>query len=472
MASLTERESGIKGTGDVTASLTEGKIGKTLAIYTLPILFSNLLLQAFTIVEALLLGSQGAASLAAVGAVFSFISLVQSMPIAIAALFSVPVAVAVGQRDSARLHRATHTTFAFCFLLSASMAVILSLLATPLMKLISVPADVRADATLYFRLNNLAFIFYLTSAGGFSILHGCGESRRPFRILVISTVAGLGLSVLLIRVLQLGVLGAGLTIVLTQFISFILVVISLFATTKPWRLSWREMTLDRAVIGETMKIALPVGFQSILYCITTTVLQSEINATGSSIAIAGYTIYSRLSGIVSRGLAAFATANQNMVGQNLGAGKYDRIRKSTGLALLYNVIFSLFTALPMTIFAAPLAGLFNSDPDVIAYASAVIYLAVPLTIAFGINEVFARMLATLGRPRFSLGVSIISLLGVRLTWIKVALPLLGTTATNVGWTFFLSYAALLICDLVYYLFFPWRPPEMQRQPRKRKTKST
>ena len=77
------------------ANLTEGKIGKTLAIYSLPILLSNLLLQTFVIVEALLLGSQGKASLAAVGAVSSLIALVQSLPISISALFAVP-AVAVG----------------------------------------------------------------------------------------------------------------------------------------------------------------------------------------------------------------------------------------------------------------------------------------------------------------------------------------------------------------------------------------
>ncbi|NLZ55926.1 MAG: MATE family efflux transporter [Clostridiaceae bacterium] len=453
------------------ANLTEGKIGKTLAIYSLPILLSNLLLQTFVIVEALLLGSQGKASLAAVGAVSSLIALVQSLPISISALFAVPVAVAVGRRDYARLHRATHTAFFFCFLLSVAMGIILSILSTLLMKLFSVPENVRADAALYFNLNNIAFVFYLTSAAGFSILQGCGESRRPFRILTISTVSGLGLSVLFIRILQLGVLGAGLTVILTQFISFFLVSISLFTSTEPWRLTWREMTLDRTVIGETMKIALPVGFQSILFCLSTAFLQSEINRTGSAAAIAGYTIYGRLSGFITRGMLAFATANQNVVGQNLGAGNYERIRKSTGFAHLYNIIFALLTALPITVFAAPLAGIFNPDPDVIVYASTIMCFAFPLTIGYGVNEVFARMLATLGRPRFALGVSIITLLGFRLAWIKIIMPIIGVTARNIGLLFGISYALLLICDLVYYLFFPWRPPGMERPPRKKKVEN-
>ncbi|NLZ56456.1 MAG: MATE family efflux transporter [Clostridiaceae bacterium] len=450
------------------ATLTEGKIGRTLIVYALPILFSNLLLQTSFLVEALLLGSQGKAALAAVGAVAPVNTLIQALPLATAAVFAVPVSVAVGQRDYARLHRATHTTFTFCFLFSAALAVLLSLIATPLMKLIAVPEDVLANATLYFRLNSLAFIFYLSSTGGFSILQGCGESRRPFRILTISTVAGLGLNVLFIRVLQLGVLGAGLTVVFTQFISFVLVSISLFTSTEPWRLSWREMTLDRAVIGETMKIALPVGIQSIIFCTTTTIIQAEINGTGSATAIAGYTIFIRLSGFLTMGMKAIAIANQNMVGQNLGAGKYDRIRKSTRFAQLYNLAFFIIVSVPMVVFATPLVGIFNSDPDVIAFACGIIYIAFPLTIAFGINDIFARMLATLGRPRFSLGVGIISVLGVRLIWIKIVMPIIGITSENIGWLFFLSYAAIMICDLVYYLFFPWRPPEMERPSRKKK----
>ncbi|NLZ56457.1 MAG: MATE family efflux transporter [Clostridiaceae bacterium] len=452
-------------------ALTEGKIGKTLVVYALPILFSNLLLQTSLLVEALLLGSQGKASLAAVGAVAPFISLIQALPLAAAAVFAVPISIAVGQRDFARLHRATHTTFTFCFILSVAMAVLLSLLSNPLMKLISVPEDVRADAALYFCLNSLAFIFYLTSTGGFSILQGCGDSKRPFRILIISTVSGLGLSFLFIRVLQLGVLGAGLAVIFTQFISCVLVYISLFTTTEPWRLTWREMTIDHKIVGETMRIALPVGIQTLIYFITTTIIQAEINGTGSAAAIAGYTIFIRLSGFLTMGMKAIGIANQNMVGQNLGAGKYDRIRQSSCFAQLYNLAFSIITTVPMVVFAAPLVGIFSSDPDVITYACGIAYIGLPLSIAFGINDIFARMLATLGRPRFSLGVGIIAILCVRLIWIKIVLPIIGISAENIGWLFFLSYTALVICDLIYYLFFHWRPPEMQRPSRKRKTKS-
>ena len=80
------------------------------------------------------------------------------------------------------------------------------------------------------------------------------------------------------------------------------------------------MTLDRKIIAETMKIALPVGIQILIFTVTTTIIQAEINGTGSAAAIAGYTIFIRLSGFLTMGMKAIGIANQNMVGQNLGAG--------------------------------------------------------------------------------------------------------------------------------------------------------
>jgi Na+-driven multidrug efflux pump len=175
------------------------------------------------------------------------------------------------------------------------------------------------------------------------------------------------------------------------------------------------------VLGDALKVGIPAGLQAAIVAISNVFLQSVINTFGKH-AVAGYTAATRSDGFVFVVINGLALAVMTFVGVNMGAGRYDRVKRGLkeSLALTFVVIVSVSAVI--ILFRYPIASLFNSDPDVIRYSTRTMMFILSFYWLFALCEVMGGLLRGIGHSIYPMVISLVCMAGVRLVWIAIVLP--------------------------------------------------
>lgn len=348
----------------MTKSMTQGNPLKLILSFALPLLIGNLLQQTYNIIDAAIVGRfLGSDALAAVGASSSVQFLVLGFCIGTTLGFGVPIARHFGAGDIKKLKECFYNSI----LLTAAFAVLLTtvcaLLCNVILKALSTPANIHADAYKYLLVIFLGIPFTLLYNLLSSVLRSVGDSKTPFVFLAISTVLNIGLDLLFVVAFRWGCSGAAIATVLAQAISGILCAIFITRKVKVLQLS-RE---DRNIHGNTMLnliiMGVPMGLQYSITAIGSMVMQSANNKLGS-IYVSGFTAASRIKQFTMCPYDAFATGASVFASQNLGAGNLDRIKKGIRIGVAVGVLYGLFAGLVLIFFGRDLSLIFVSKADV------------------------------------------------------------------------------------------------------------
>ena len=312
-----------KGTMD----LTRGRPIKQILLFSLPLVMGTLFQQLYSFVDTVMVGRLiGDAALAAVGTTYSLNFLTLGFVQGACVGFGIPLAQAVGAKDSAGFKRYFWNGAWLCIALSTVMTVATCLLAEPLLRLINTPEDILADAAAYIRIIFLgvpATVLYNFCAGA---LRAAGDSQRPTYFLLATSCLNILLDYVFIAVIPMGVAGAAVATVLSQLVSGLL------------NLGWILMKTDllkgcagmrapsSAHLGHLSRVGFPMGFEYSVSAVGAVVMQGAINALGTA-AIAGQTTGEKIRQMFTLPMESVGMGMATYAGQNDGAKRYDRIKE-------------------------------------------------------------------------------------------------------------------------------------------------
>jgi putative MATE family efflux protein len=352
-----------------TKDLTVGNERKLIIQFTIPMLIGSLFQQMYNVVDSLIVGNFiGKNALAAVGVSFPIIFLLISLLIGLTIGLSILVSQYFGAKDIKKVKEAIDTIYISLFVASLIITAFGLLFSRELMQLLAVPAEIENDSVLYFSIftGGLVFLFGFNATN--AILRGLGDTKTPLYFLIISTVLNLILDVVFVGVIGLGVEWVAIATVFSQFVAFIAAIIYLNKRHPIVHLSLRHLKFNKEIFRQSLKMGIPSGLQQSFVAIGILALFRIVNEFGTD-AMAAFTIASRLDSFAAMPAMILASALSNFVGQNMGAGKLDRISKGYRETVKISVVIAVSVSIILVSFRTSLISVFNQDPQVIEIGS-------------------------------------------------------------------------------------------------------
>lgn len=351
-------------------SLTEGNSFKQILWFAFPVLMGNLFQQLYNIADSIIVGKTlGIHALAAVGASSSINFLVIGFCIGICSGFAIPISQRFGAKDYSGMRRFVFNAAVLGAFFAVVITVITALLCRQILQLLKTPELIMEGAYSYLLVIFLGIpftILYNLSAG---ILRAVGDSKSPFFFLAISTVINICGDLFTIRVLGMGVEGAAISTIMSQAISGILGVILIYRKFQILRIKKEERRITGDLQKKLLVMGLPMGLQYSITAIGSVMMQTAINSLGT-VYVSAFSAVLKVKQFSLAPFDALAVAVATFCGQNIGAGKMDRIRKGIGQTLLISSIYAVLIGFALNVFGRQMIEIFvNADEtEVIGYA--------------------------------------------------------------------------------------------------------
>lgn len=435
--------------------ITQGSIVKALTGFAFPILLSNLFQQFYNLVDSIIVGRfVSAQGLAAVGSVGSLCGLVIGFFMGLATGAGVLVSQYYGAGDVKNLQKAVHTTMCLA-LLSGVLLTGIGLLVSPLLlEVMNTPADVLPDALTYLEIyfgGILSLTIYNMGAG---ILRAAGDSKRPLLYLVVSSVVNIILTLLFVVPLKMGVAGAAWGTLAAQVVSAVLVLLNLTRTEQPYRYTLRRTRIDGHCFKDILRIGIPAGLQSVVVSLSNVIIQTRINSFGSS-AMAGLSAAAKIDGFVFTPMNAFGLAATTFTGQNVGANRFDRVKRGTWICLGLSMGITLVLGLLAVAFRRPLLAIINTDPEVIAYGQQMVFVMGVTYSIFAVGETLTGVIRGTGTSVPPMIITLVNMCLVRMVYIFVTKSLWPDSILAVMLCYPFSWVLNASCMLLYYFRGGW-----------------
>ena len=397
--------------------MTTGPILPKMLSFAGPLMLTGILQLLYNAADIVVVGNfAGAQALAAVGSTGSLINLLVNVFMGLSVGASVLVAHSFGAGDLKRVQDGVHTSITVALIAGLSSGVIGFALARPMLEWMGSPEDVIDLATLYVRIYFLGMPANMLYNFGAAILRAVGDTRRPLIYLTISGLVNVALNLVLVIGFKLDVAGVAIATVASQVVSMVLVMRCLLHTDSSIHLDLRRLRVSPGELKMILRVGLPAGLQGSLFSISNVLIQSSVNSF-QSIAMAGNAASSNLEGFVYTSMNSIYQADMTFASQNLGAGRYDRVKRLMWVALGTVTAIGLSLGLIFLAFGRPLLGIYNSDPEVIAFGLRRMSVILPTYFLCGVMDTMVGQLRGIG---FSIMPMIVSLIGVcvfRIGWI-------------------------------------------------------
>ena len=443
-------------TQDKTNMITEGVIWKQLLIFFFPIMLGTFFQQLYNTADALIVGNfLGSRALAAVGGSTELlIQLVTGFFVGISSGAGVIISQYYGAGKSESMQKAIHTALLIALAGGVLFTAVGFFAAPRALMAMGMPEEILADASTYIRVYSMGMVPVLLYTMGAGILRAEGDSRTPMYLLIVCCILNVFMDLLFVAVFHWGVFGAALATALTQTASAVLVMAALFLTKNSYQVKWKTIRFSRRFFRTILWIGLPVGLQSMMYSLSNVILQSNINSFGTD-TIAAWTVFSKIDGIFWMIQNSLGIAITTFVGQNFGAGKYDRVKKSVRIGLAMSLIICLTVCPLFFIFRRPLYGFFLDDARVIELGVYMMGWMVPTYITYAGIEVLSGTIRGTGETIHPLLITCGGICILRIIWISVMLPQFRDIRTII-FSYPISWLITTAMFLVYYRKGKWR----------------
>ena len=398
-------------------NITEGVIWKQLLSFFFPILLGTFFQQMYNTVDTIVVGRfVGTQALAAVGATAPLISLLNGFFIGLSSGATVLISQFCGANDRRGIHNALHTGVGLAVLLGLMITALGFGAGAQILRMAKTPENCFADAVLYTRVYFLGAVASMVYNMGSGILRAMGDSRRPTIFLMVTCVVNVMLDVLLVVVIPMGILGAALATILSQTASAVLVLVVLARLPEDIRLHARQIRLDSRLIRRILVIGVPAGLQFVTFDLANLLIQSGVNSFGSNM-VAAFTAYGKADALTWMISGAFGVSITTFVGQNFGAQKYDRIRKSVWICLGMSVTLIGSLAGVIVLLRHYILGIFSADPEVIRLGSYIMLWTVPFNCVLTPMEVFGGAMRGVGNSLLPTSITSVCICLFRVIWL-------------------------------------------------------
>ena len=426
--------------------ITEGVIWKQLLIFFFPIMLGTLFQQLYNTADAVVVGRfVGTKALAAVGGSTGQITnLIVNFFVSLASGATVIIARYYGAKNKKDLNDTLHTAAALSIVGGIITTIIGIALAPVLLEMMKTPADVMQDSVTYLRIYFAGIIFVFIYNVGSAILRAVGDSTRPLYYLIVCCFINIFLDILLVVGFGMGVAGAAIATVISQVVSAVLVVHALMKSTDMYRLHPKEIRFHRFLLISIVTIGLPAGIQSIMYNISNIIIQTSLNNLA-------YTAFGKIDAIYWMISGAFSVSIVTFIGQNYGAGKYDRMKKSVKVCLLLDFIASLLVSALLLLLGRYLLQLFTTDPQVIEIGMEIIQIIAPSYVLFIFIEILSSALRGMGNVLVPMIMTCTGVCILRILWIFLAVPHWPGVRT-ILMSYPISWGLTAVLFIIYYYF--------------------
>ncbi len=442
--------------------LTTGPIAKTLLLFSLPALGSNVLQSVNGSINAVWVGQfLGERGLAATANANLLMFLVVSIVFGFGMAATVVIGQSMGRRDIDAVRRATGTGLSLFVLLGLLAAALGWVLAPALLKLLGTPADVFPSALAYLRVIFLGMPWMLATMFLAMALRGTGDSMTPLWTMLPGLIADISLNPVFITGMgpfpQLGITGAAVATLIANLISFACLVGTIYGRDLPIRLRGPELRYLRPV-GDLTKVivqkGVPMGLQMIIMSGSSLVMLAFVNGEGTN-TLAGYGAINQIWTYIQMPAIAIGMAVSTMAAQNIGAGRWDRVDQVANTGLLINL------ALTGTLVAVSLLAerhvlflFLPKSPEAVLIAGHIGQIASWSFILMGATMVFSSVTRANGATLAPLIIMIVAYIPCRIGATLLLKPHMGADA--IWWSFLIGGSASLVLTYAYYRFGNWR----------------
>lgn len=434
--------------------MTHGPIMKQIFLFTVPLLIGNLFQQLYNTVDSIVIGNfAGKEALAAVGSVGAIINSLIGFFTGLATGAGVVISQYYGAKNDQKVSQATHTMVAMTLILCVILSFVGVLITPALLKAMSTPEDVIDKSAVYLRIYFSGLSGLLLYNMGAGILRAIGDSRRPLYFLIFSTCTNIVLDILFVAVLHMEVAGVAIATIIAQFLSALLMLLTLVRINSPCRISVSKLKIDPEIMKQIIQIGFPAAIQSMITSISNVFVQAYINVFGSSV-MAGWSVCQKIDSFMLLPMISIALTVTTFVGQNIGARKPARAQEGTRVAFCFSAAVTVFLMIPLLVFTPQLIRFFNSDAEVMQYGILFIRLLSPFYVICCINQIYASALRGAGNSQAPMLIMLGSFVVFRQIYLFIVSRVSGAlipTALGypVGW---------LLCSvliLLYYRRFQW-----------------
>lgn len=351
------------GKSKLEKDLTEGSPIILIIGFAIPMILGNLLQQLYNFADTMIVGHfLGVDALAGVGATGSINFLIVGFCIGVCSGFSIPVAQMYGAKRYVDLRRYVANAIYLSIGFSVVITIVVSILCRNILLFMNTPENIIEYSYVYILtiFFGIPVTFFYNVLAGF--IRSVGDSKTPLICLVISTIVNIGLDIFFIKVLGLGIFGAALATVLSQLMSGVLcliVIIRKFPVLHVKKEEWKPVA---RLMSKLCAMGLPMGLQYSITAIGSVILQTSVNGLGS-IAVAATTAAGKVNMLFLCILDALGASMATYGGQNLGAGKIDRIRHGVKAAGFLGIVYSIIAFVVGIIVRKPLINLFLEEPN-------------------------------------------------------------------------------------------------------------
>lgn len=390
---------------EMTKDLTTGSPMKIFIMFSIPILLGNLFQQLYNMVDTIIVGQYlGEEALAAVGTTGCLMFLVLGFANGIAQGFGVMIAQAFGAGNHKQLRHFVALIVVLTILVSLILSLPTTIFSKNLLMLLNVPDNILAMADSYIKVIFAGLILTMAYNVEAGILRGVGDSKTPLYFLLLASVLNIILDFVLIVFAKMGTAGAAYATVIGQGVSAVLCFIYMYVKFPLLRLSREDFYYDWDNSKKLLSLGIPMAINYSITAIGTMILQAAINVFGSSV-VASYTAASKIINLTTQTMPSLGTTSATYCGQNLGAGKYDRIYKGMRCGFILCAIVGILGAVISLVAEPWMISMFIPNPTAEAMGYAHTYLVractcmIPLAWIFvyrsamqGLNQALVPML--------------------------------------------------------------------------------
>lgn len=434
--------------------MTEGVIWKQVLLFAIPLMLTNLLQQLYNTVDSIIVGQYiGKIALAAVGSTGQITNLFIGFFVGVSTGAGVVVSQAYGAKNNEKLHKAVHTAVALSILAGILLGIIGVVFAPHILTLTKTPADVFDSAVRYLRIIFGGIIFTTVYNIGAGILRAIGDSKRPLYYLAVCAVMNVALNLLFVVAFNMGVDGVAWATIIAQAVSAVLVLIRLIRTKEVYKLVVSSLTIDTKQLKEIIRIGIPAGMQSVVMNLSNVIIQSFVNAEGSTI-MAGFAAAARIDAFIYMPISALALTATTFTGQNIGAKQFDRVRKGSKTCILLSASITFVFGITAASVSEFLISLLNSDPGVVAYGGQFVKIFASTYFIFGIAEAMSGTIRGAGVSTPPMIISLITLCALRVIYLFIFVPIIDNIHV-ITFCYPISWIANAAVFSVYYFKGNW-----------------
>lgn len=434
--------------------LTEGKVWKVIVRFALPLLVGNLLQQFYNITDSIIVGQfLGKEALAAVSASFFIYYFIISLVIGVGSGTTVVISQLFGAKQYQKVQLAFSSFFIFMLVGGIILSIAGIIFAEPVFRLTNTPEEVIPQAVAYFRIYIGGTFLFVTFNSIISILRGVGESVRPMLFILITTVLNIAFDLLFILVFKWGIEGAARATVVSQGIGMCIALAYVNNTHPLLSIKKQDMLFDWKLFKESLKIGLPTSVQQCAIALGLIALLGIVNSFGTNTLIA-YGAAGKIDTIITQAILTLSGALAAFCGQNIGAGRLDRVKKGVQFTMYTNIALGLLTFAAVYLFGNEMMRIFTKDIDVVAIGKEYLLIIGGFFIVHGALNVYNGALRGAGDTLFPMITSLVCLWLIRIPLAYYLSSWLGRN--GIWWAIGISITIGLIVTFVYYKMGFWK----------------